>query len=379
MAFHLLHWLVMSHRLGRVLAVVTSLVATGLLGSAASAQGTGMQVLGIAGIGIPSRSDPLNNFDFLWKAFERDYAFFRERGVDWNAARDQYRSQLEPTSDPVRLYEVCRDMLESIGDDHVSLEVPAGIKDRASPGKGTPSVDFTPLQEAIVQRYVPGARTEHGGKIRWGSIDERVGYLQINTMEAFTSTSEGDVLAVRKVMDAVVRELARKELVILDIRFNGGGYDDVSFEIMSRFVDQRRVVLSRKIRKGAGFSRPEPAAVAPARNRLRCRVAILMSPETGSAAETLAIISLPFPHMTRIGSNTNGILSDMEEGKMPNGWTYSLSNMVVKSFDGTIYEVVGVPPVQAVDYPREASALYQQILDGLPAGDAAIDLALGRR
>lgn len=356
---------------------------------ACPARGMELRLLGVAGqepapAAVPvavrrpatgaARHDPLANFDYLWGAFDRNYAFFRERGVDWGEARKRYRSQLTPASTPAELHAVCRAMLDSLNDDHVSLEVPAAIRT-----PGPPPVDFAAVQQAIVARYVCDARSLHGGKIRWGSIDDRVGYLQINTMEEFALTSEGDVRIVRSAMDTVVRAFARKELVILDIRFNGGGYDDVSLEILGRFARRRERVLSRKVRRGDGFSPPEHVFVTPAASRLRGRVALLTSPETASAAETLALASMPMDHFTRIGSATNGILSDKEEGKMPNGWTYSLSNMVVEAHDGQVYEVRGITPHHRIDYARDARTLERQILEALPGGDPAIEQALSLR
>ena len=44
--------------------------------------------------------DPLVNFDYLWNQVNDKYAFFEVKGIDWNASRLKYRSQLNSqTSD----------------------------------------------------------------------------------------------------------------------------------------------------------------------------------------------------------------------------------------------------------------------------------------
>ena len=44
--------------------------------------------------GIGSTTDAKVNFDVMWQTFQDHYAFFKLRGVDWKALRDQYRSQV---------------------------------------------------------------------------------------------------------------------------------------------------------------------------------------------------------------------------------------------------------------------------------------------
>ena len=41
--------------------------------------------------GTGADSDPLVNFDAFWATFQEQYAFFNERGVDWNALPADYR------------------------------------------------------------------------------------------------------------------------------------------------------------------------------------------------------------------------------------------------------------------------------------------------
>ena len=48
-------------------------------------------------------SDPVENFEQLWQAFEKRYAFFDVRGVDWKKQYDTYRPLVKgKTSDDVQ-------------------------------------------------------------------------------------------------------------------------------------------------------------------------------------------------------------------------------------------------------------------------------------
>jgi carboxyl-terminal processing protease len=52
-----------------------------------------------------------------------------------------------------------------------------------------------------------------------------------------------------------------------------------------------------------------------------------------------------------IGQPTQGALSDVLEKKLPNGWTFTLSNEVFTMTDGTIPEGPGVAPHVATQVP----------------------------
>ncbi|MGB0867195.1 MAG: hypothetical protein ACPGSC_11835, partial [Granulosicoccaceae bacterium] len=50
------------------------------------------------------------------------------------------------------------------------------------------------------------------------------------------------------------------------------------------------------------------------------------------------------PQVTQVGENTNGILSDVLERTLPNGWDFWLANEVYFDHNGVAYEVAGIPP-----------------------------------
>lgn len=82
-------------------------------------------------------------------------------------------------------------------------------------------------------------------------------------------------------------------------------------------------------------------------------------------------------HVTIIGSRTQGILSDMYESRLPNGWEVSLSNEIYFCAKGKVYELVGVPPHIHIDYPiAKPKALLQRLQKGLKSGDEAIERVL---
>jgi C-terminal processing protease CtpA/Prc len=71
----------------------------------------------------------------------------------------------------------------------------------------------------------------------------------------------------------------------------------------------------------------------------------LVGPLTISAGETFTQALMGrSPHIVRIGENTQGVFSDVLGRQLPNGWRFGLPNEIYRTADGTIFDLVGIPP-----------------------------------
>ncbi len=71
----------------------------------------------------------------------------------------------------------------------------------------------------------------------------------------------------------------------------------------------------------------------------------LTGPLTISAGETFTQALMGrTPHIVRIGENTQGVFSDVLGRKLPNGWRFGLPNEIYRTPEGTIFDLVGIPP-----------------------------------
>ncbi len=71
----------------------------------------------------------------------------------------------------------------------------------------------------------------------------------------------------------------------------------------------------------------------------------LTGPLTISAGETFTQALLGrTPHIVRIGENTEGDFSHVLGRRLPNGWRFGLPNEIYRTADGTIFDLVGIPP-----------------------------------
>jgi len=240
--------------------------------------------------------------------------------------------------------------------------------------------------------------------VQWGILDDDVGYVQINQMMGvadygiadslsgrdywmayFEAAERGstedrtqaELVGIANVMDKVMADFTDTRAVIIDVRFNGGGKDEVGMEVLSRFNDTQRIVFTKKARLGGGYTKPISVELKSTESPYTKPVYLLISAESASATEIMVLSSLLLEHVTRVGSNTEGVFSDVLDKVLPNGWEFGLSNEVYEDTKGTNYEGIGISADIEMNYIRNKQEFLAKIMDELKVnGDEAIEKAL---
>lgn len=349
-----------------------------------------------------SKDNPLSNFDALWETFNENYVFFELREVNWNTLRDKYRKRLSKKSTDLELYNVLDEMISELNDGHVSLDMPDALEEKLDDND---EEDLDNLREKVIStinnKYIPKHKTYNNGKINWGLITDEISYVQFNdfftlanydiasdlSSKDFTNQywkkaeeSESytkDVLAsFKKQMKLIYNDIKNTKTCIIDVRFNGGGFDQIGLEILSYFTNEKTIAFSKKARFGKGFTKPQTIYTEPNGMNYKGNLYILTSPETASAAETFVIASQNIENVYRVGSNTEGVLSDVLSKELPNGWEYGLSNEIYENADGKCYEKMGIPSDYLLEYTRNTKGFYENLWLELKTNDNAIEKVL---
>jgi C-terminal processing protease CtpA/Prc len=135
--------------------------------------------------------------------------------------------------------------------------------------------------------------------------------------------------------------------IIIDIRDNPGGEDNIAITIINRFCDRKHIAFHRKTKIG-----PRKNDFTPLRTwylkpqgstQFTGPIVLLTCDAVYSGGEVFALAIKQLPHVTIIGDHTNGIFSYQLEKKLLNGWKYCLSYQVYLSADMVCYEGKGVP------------------------------------
>lgn len=351
--------------------------------------------------GNPGKSeDPNYNFDVFWHMMNENYPFFAERKLDWQGIRKKYQEKRIKNKHQLR--RELKTIIRQLNDGHTALIVPK--KNGAMPHYRTSSKTAV-LEDKILERYVKnpvryGTSIKGNGLLNYGITENNVGYIQINNMMFFSEKYknpgalsgydylfdylgaaqtnpdhfEDEKKGIRTLMGKAVGELKETAAIIVDLRFNSGGYDLVSLEILRHFISEETGLYSKKAKLADGYTAPQLFSIAPAQATYEKPVFLLTSHQTASAPEIAALGSLAIGNITRIGSNTEGIFSDILEKKLPNGWTLHLSNEIYQDRTGTCYESTGIPPNQQIDYPHGENAFIRKLSKEIKNGDEAIEM-----
>ena len=65
--------------------------------------------------------DPEHNFEVLWQTFDRNYALFGPKRIDWDALYRVYRPKVTPETTDEELFDVTSRLLGHLNDNHVTL------------------------------------------------------------------------------------------------------------------------------------------------------------------------------------------------------------------------------------------------------------------
>ncbi len=79
----------------------------------------------------------------------------------------------------------------------------------------------------------------------------------------------------------------------------------------------------------------------------------------------MALSSMELNNLKRIGSHTNGAISDALQKTLPNGWHFSLSNEVYTDNNDKCYENIGVPVNYELNYPNDRQAFFRSVANDL--------------
>ena len=289
----------------------------------------------------------MDTFDALWAAMDEHYAFFDLHGVDWDARR-----ALAPTDastlDDEAVFALLSQTLEGLDDGHVQLGTPLGY---FSPAEAP---YWLPLDESLTRTGMwqiardtiakPLTPVELTG-IEYTVLPDGVAYVMMRHMGIDNPFATTEFSAMSKAFAQVANEVATANAIILDLRYNPGGSDTVSFGVAGHFTDTPVDAFTKTTRDGDTQTEPFTATFQPYDDTpLSQPVIVLTSQMTGSAAEILTMSLRELPQVTTMGQPTSGGLSDILAFKLPNGWDLGLSHQTYRTMDGTSNEAIGIPP-----------------------------------
>ncbi|TZG28633.1 S41 family peptidase [Sphingomonas montanisoli] len=238
--------------------------------------------------------DNARTFDRAWTLVDRHYWDRNFGGADWPALRDHYRAEALSAPDQAAFYATLNTMLAKIGDSHVYARSPA----------------------ALAMERAPDRTKREAREIAQGIWSIR--------FDAFIPPEERWLRATIKAI--------RPTALILDLRANGGGRDDVFDRIAGMFLPKGTPLLwGERIERAAGTRLYDGP------------VFVLIGPRTASAAELLAV-ALERAGAKIIGQRSKGAVTGGADYRLPDGGRLTVADYDVRLPDGARIEKVGVMP-----------------------------------
>ena len=195
-------------------------------------------------------------------------------------------------------------------------------------------------------------------------------------MEGYGTDFDNEISSLNALLDTIMNDLESSgaSKLIIDIRFNDGGFDTVALDMVSRFINEERLSYFKKARLGDSFTENRPFSVAPKGDfQFTDDIILLTSPFTISAAELFALCIKDLPYVTIVGENTTGAFSTILEHILPNGAEIGLSNEIYTDAQGEVFEIVGIgPESQQNEIPFFLTEDFEEEKDG--GIDRALDI-----
>lgn len=286
----------------------------------------------------PPPEDPASTYAVFWTTFAEHYPFFALYGIDWQARRDP-----GPLPDDAALHDALIAALAGLEDGHVYLQTDRGLTAaRPDPDWIDDAPDFARASEALLSDM---ARLPQFG-ITHGRLPGDIAYIRIDHLDPPRPRGQTYRALATDIMAGLATLYGDAGGLVLDLRWNTGGSDNVALGYAGAFTDTPRVIGTKATQIAPGrLTDPRPIELVPSPGPgFDMPVIVLTADPTVSAAEVMVMALSPLPRVTTMGTPTTGALSDMMYRQLPNGWRFTLSHQVYRMPDGTLPEGRGLAP-----------------------------------
>ncbi|MCF6440534.1 S41 family peptidase [Pseudoalteromonas luteoviolacea] len=320
-------------------------------------------------------------FDILWFTFAEHFAFNEELNWNWHTNYKTWRDRVSDSMSESALAEVITELIDELGDAHAYVESDDDsffamnnikwekFRSRMIEEGFSQQTEFSSFRDffqalskkrnSIISSYFDKKHPPQklNRSLLWASLPHEINYLSIDDMSDYTAeeTIQADIKEVDKAIQHIMPMLTKSKGLVIDLRWNSGGYDIVSQRLLSYFIDKPLLVGSKSYRTENGFSKPENIIVHPATfDRYLGPIVVLTSGITMSAAESFLLGLAAREQVSIIGEPSNGGFSDSLPKQLPNGWSFTLSNERYFDHKGESYEYRGYPVEKSFEYLNAA-------------------------
>lgn len=310
------------------------------------------------------RSAYVDQFDTLWTRFNDVYPSFAYKRIDWKSARDRYRPRAARARSQNELVAVLLEMLAPLRDLHVWFVDPRGGVVPTYRRTALANFDRRRWESAMRDaNYV--ARTSDVGD---GVVGGWYAYFYLGSWRAPVD---------EELLDLMMQRAQYAQGLIIDVRTNSGGSDQLALAFASRFTLRSVPASYVEIRtdpRVAPMEMPLTRSIGPRGPWQFTKPVVVISGRGGlSATESFVGAMRTLPQVTVIGDTTGGASGNPGTFALGNGWQFTVPRWLEFAPDRTPIEWRGVAPTIPIAW---RPSQYDNTRD--PLIDAAVGL-LGER
>lgn len=301
-------------------------------------------------------SNQEKNFEYLWNTFDKKYSLFVPKRIDWDALYRIYRPKVSSQTSESGLFDIMANLLSHLNDNHVRLNSPNRSYRSGILGTMPEMDDFFPL---VKNKYLHGYKDLPAGMFS-GWLTDSIGYFHIQYFD------DADLSA--SVIDGIINEFKDTKGIVIDVRENYGGEDDVGKTIADRFADKKRLYMLKRYKNGNphnAFAAPQKWYVEPeGRIQYTKPVILLINRFSISEAEVFTLAMRVLPHVTIIGDATSGVFADVYQDTLPNGWIFRCPYNLIKDASDFCWEGIGIPAdIHQTITKEDIDSGHERVLD----------------
>jgi hypothetical protein len=326
----------------------------------------------LAGSGCRGATEPASEdfgaaFDRMWSEFDVTYPYFEFKGIDWDAIRAAWRDEAAASPDLTTFLGVIRQVLAPLRDVHVVLESPNGA--RSPTYTSTAFVNWD--RDAWLASIAGAGWVQAAPNLGSGRMDG-VAYMAIGSWN-----SQQFMVAQ---VDQILEQFRNEPSLIIDVRPNGGGNDQLALAVAERFTTQPFVGAWVRYRSG-----PDHDDLGPLQPRnltprgawqFSGQVIVLAGRGCASSNEHFISAMRELPNVTIVGDTTAGATANPAPFALTAGWKVWISRWMAYTADQKIIEWNGIPPdvvvpATAEDFAAGRDPVLEYALQALTTGGPA--------
>lgn len=310
-------------------------------------------------IGQEKNNQSVKEFDFFWTTFQKNYAFFNLKKINWDSIYKVYRPKITNETSQEDLIKIFSEMVEPLKDGHITISKNDAVLYKGKSKskfkqeiKGSEKefwsiVEKTLLNNKFSKMKKLGLEFRQEFFINY-TENNTCGYIRINRcFNDFESLfddkkEELDTQEMLSYFNKLLVKFKDKKTLIIDLRNNGGGH--AGKEMAALLVNSNRIThyVAKFENEQVGTINKIEVKKNP-KLVFNSQILLLTSDKTASSAEDFVLSLKGQNNVSTIGTHTAGMLSDMFSTELNNEISFTLSNQIYFDLNQNYLEDKGIP------------------------------------